>query len=181
MSLRYLAIAGACALFAACAPIQPEHAASHTIGTVVQDAVAAPTIASTPAPDSAVAPEPDDASPEPAVIDFQTIDAAAQSGHASWYASKFEGRRTANGERYDGNALTAAHRTLPMGSYVRVTSLATSRSVVVRINDRGPFVKGRIIDLSYAAASSLGLTRAASMQVQIERVRKTDVQTASNG
>lgn len=93
-----------------------------------------------------------------------------QSGEASWYAEKFQGRQTANGERFDPGALTAAHRTLPLGSYVRVRSLATGKSVVVRINDRGPYVKGRIIDLSYAAAKTLGLTDARSMQVQIERV-----------
>lgn len=93
-----------------------------------------------------------------------------QSGEASWYAEKFQGRQTANGERFDPGALTAAHRTLPLGSYVRVRSMATGKSVVVRINDRGPYVKGRIIDLSYAAAKTLGLTDARSMRVQIERV-----------
>jgi rare lipoprotein A len=92
-----------------------------------------------------------------------------QSGEASWYSSSFQGRLTANGERYDSGALTAAHRTLPLGSYVRVRSLATGKSVVVRINDRGPYVKGRIIDLSYGAAEALGLTEARSMRVQIER------------
>jgi rare lipoprotein A len=93
-----------------------------------------------------------------------------QSGEASWYSATFQGRLTANGERYDSGALTAAHRTLPLGSYVRVKSLATGKSVVVRINDRGPYVKGRVIDLSYAAARTLGLTDARSMQVQLERV-----------
>ncbi len=92
-----------------------------------------------------------------------------KSGDASWYAATFQGRLTANGERYDSGALTAAHRTLPLGSHVRVTSLATGKSVVVRINDRGPYVKGRIIDLSYAAAEALGLPEARSMRVQIER------------
>lgn len=96
-----------------------------------------------------------------------------QSGEASWYSKSFEGRLTANGERYDAGALTAAHRTLPLGSYVRVKSLATGKSVVVRVNDRGPYVNHRIIDLSYAAAKSLGLTDARSMQVQIERVENT--------
>ena len=86
-----------------------------------------------------------------------------QSGEASWYAQKFQGRRTASGERCDARLLTAAHRTLPLGTYVRVTSLATMKSVVVRVNDRGPFIKGRVIDLSYAAASGLGLTHARSM------------------
>ncbi|WP_235851018.1 septal ring lytic transglycosylase RlpA family protein [Paraburkholderia piptadeniae] len=105
-----------------------------------------------------------------------------QSGEASWYSATFQGRLTANGERYDGGALTAAHRTLPLGSYVRVRSLATGKSVVVRINDRGPYVKNRIIDLSYAAAKTLGLTDARSMHVQIERVESPpNTQTESDG
>jgi rare lipoprotein A len=104
-----------------------------------------------------------------------------QSGEASWYSATFQGRLTANGERYDGGALTAAHRTLPLGSYVRVRSLATGKSVVVRINDRGPYIKNRIIDLSYAAAKTLGLTDARSMRVQIERLESSaNTQTESD-
>lgn len=113
---------------------------------------------------------------------FESTGSVQQTGEASWYASKFHGRRTANGERYDHLSMTAAHRTLPFGSYVRVTLLPTERSVVVRINDRGPFVKGRIIDLSYAAAKALGLTHARSRRVQIERVEKTaDRLTSADG
>ena len=105
-----------------------------------------------------------------------------QSGEASWYSEKFQGRETANGEHFNTGAMTAAHRTLPLGSYVRVRSVATGKSVVVRINDRGPYVKGRIIDLSYAAAKTLGLTDARSMQVQIERVENTsNAQPESDG
>lgn len=78
-------------------------------------------------------------------------------GSASYYAAKFDGRRTASGERFDNDEMTAAHRTLPFGSRVRVTNLATGRSVVVRINDRGPFTRGRMIDVSRAAAVELGL------------------------
>jgi rare lipoprotein A len=175
MSLRYLAVAGACGLFAACAPIQSEHAASHTAGTIVHTAAQPmPVVAAPEAPETPVASATSSDETPLVAASFSTVNGAVQTGHASWYASKFQGRRTASGEHYDGAALTAAHRTLPLGSYVRVTSLATSKSIVVRINDRGPFVKGRIIDLSYAAASSLGLTRAPSMQVQIERVRKTE-------
>ena len=104
-----------------------------------------------------------------------------QSGEASWYAEKFQGHETANGEHFNTGAFTAAHRTLPLGSYVRVRSVATGKSVVVRINDRGPYVRGRIIDLSYAAAKALGLTDARSMRVQIERVGNTpNAQTASD-
>jgi rare lipoprotein A len=79
------------------------------------------------------------------------------SGTASYYAAKFHGRRTASGERFDMHAMTAAHRTLPFGSKVRVTNPANGNSVVVRINDRGPFTKGRAIDVSHAAAKELGL------------------------
>jgi len=75
---------------------------------------------------------------------------------ASWYGPGFHGRLTANGERFDQNALTAAHRSLPFGTRVRVTSTETGRSVVVRINDRGPFVRGRSIDLARAAARVIG-------------------------
>lgn len=78
-------------------------------------------------------------------------------GIASWYGPGFHGRLTANGERYNQNALTAAHKTLPFGTRVRVTNLNNGRSVVVRINDRGPFIKGRIIDLSAASARAIGL------------------------
>lgn len=78
-----------------------------------------------------------------------------ERGEASWYGKKFHGRTTANGERYDMYALTAAHKTLPFDVIVEVTNLSNGRSVEVRINDRGPFKKGRIIDLSYAAASEL--------------------------
>jgi rare lipoprotein A len=90
-----------------------------------------------------------------------------QTGRASWYGKLFHGRRTANGERFNMNALTAAHRTLPLGSYVRVTNPATNDSVVVRINDRGPYARGRVIDLSYAAARVLHLQHAGTGRVQI--------------
>ncbi|MFM7349527.1 MAG: septal ring lytic transglycosylase RlpA family protein [Erythrobacter sp.] len=78
-------------------------------------------------------------------------------GSASYYAAKFDGRRTASGERFDNDEMTAAHRTLPFGSRVRVTNVASGKSVVVRINDRGPFTAGRMIDVSRAAALELGL------------------------
>jgi rare lipoprotein A len=80
-----------------------------------------------------------------------------QAGKASWYGPGFHGRRTASGEIFNANAMTAAHKTLPFGTMVQVTSNATGRSVVVRINDRGPFVRGRIIDLSKASARALGV------------------------
>lgn len=90
-----------------------------------------------------------------------------QQGIASWYGKAFGGHRTANGELFNMNAMTAAHRTLPLGSYVRVTLTSTGKSVVVRINDRGPFSRHRIIDLSYAAASVLGIQRTGTARVAI--------------
>ena len=87
----------------------------------------------------------------------QSGDRPFDKGLASWYARKFQGRRTASGERYDRRELTAAHRSLPFGTRVRVRSQRTGKEVVVRINDRGPFVRGRVIDLSAAAFDQLGV------------------------
>jgi rare lipoprotein A len=89
-------------------------------------------------------------------------------GAASFYGNKFQGRRTANGEKFDNQALTAAHKTLPFGSKVRVTNVRNGLSVIVRINDRGPFTRGRIIDLSKAAARKVGLGHAGTAIVRLE-------------
>ena len=89
------------------------------------------------------------------------------AGIASWYGPKFAGRRTANGETFDPAELTAAHKSLPFGSRVRVTDSRSGRSVVVRINDRGPFVRGRVIDLSQAAASEIGMIGAGHTEVSL--------------
>lgn len=91
------------------------------------------------------------------------------SGVASWYGGKFHGRRTASGETYNQHAMTAAHRTLPFGTEVVVTNQATGKSVVVRINDRGPYGgRGRIIDLSRRAAEQLDMIRAGVVEVEVE-------------
>jgi rare lipoprotein A len=90
--------------------------------------------------------------------------AGAQSGMASWYKM---GKITANGERYRPLGLTAAHRTLRFGTRVKVTNLRTGRSVIVRINDRGPFIRGRIIDLSLGAARAIGLTKSGTARVKV--------------
>lgn len=92
-------------------------------------------------------------------------------GGASYYAAEFHGRRTASGERFDNGALTAAHRTLPFGSKVRVTNPANGTSVVVRINDRGPFTRGRLIDVSHAAAKRLGLIARGHAVVKLALLR----------
>jgi rare lipoprotein A len=98
----------------------------------------------------------------------------SQRGVASWYGIKFHGARTSSGEPYDMYKMTAAHPTLPIPSYARITSLETGKSVIVRINDRGPFHSDRIIDVSYTAALKLGLLGKGSHQVEIERVFPND-------
>jgi rare lipoprotein A len=92
-------------------------------------------------------------------------------GVASWYGPGFHGRRTASGERYDQNELTAAHRTWPLGTPVKVTCVDSGRSVMVRINDRGPFVDGREIDLSYGAARRLGMVQNGTAEVRLEPIK----------
>jgi rare lipoprotein A len=101
----------------------------------------------------------------------------SESGLASWYGGKFHGRRTASGETYDMYAMTAAHPTLPLPSFARVTNPANGRSVIVRVNDRGPFVKGRVIDLSYAAARKLGV--AGLTMVKVERITPDEIRTGA--
>lgn len=122
----------------------------------------------------------DDGTPD--VSDFKQV------GRASWYGGRFVGRKTASGERYDMNAMTAAHKTLPLASYVRVTNTSNNKSVVVKINDRGPYVRGRVIDLSYAAAKMLGLAHVGTARVQIEglsqeeaRAQRAEVLASNTG
>ena len=93
-----------------------------------------------------------------------------ERGIASWYGRKFHGEKTSIGETYDMYAMTAAHPTLPLPSYARVTSVATGKSVVVRVNDRGPFLHGRVIDLSYAAAYRIGIAQKGSGEVEVEAI-----------
>src|SRR5262245_49722597 len=102
-----------------------------------------------------------------------------QVGLASWYGGSLNGRRTASGERFDQEALTCAHRSLPIGTRVRVTNLENGRSVVVTVTDRGPFVRGRIIDLSRGAARRLGLLHAGTARVRVEPIERA--RTAPSG
>ena len=102
-----------------------------------------------------------------------------ERGVASWYGEKFNGRGTSNGETYDICAFTAAHKTLPLPSYVRVTNLDNGRSLIVRVNDRGPFQKGRLIDLSYAAAVRLGVDRTGTARVEVRSVDVADAAAAA--
>ena len=97
-----------------------------------------------------------------------------ERGIASWYGRKFHSQKTSNGETYDMYAMTAAHPTLPLPSYARVTNVATGKSVVVRVNDRGPFHPGRVIDLSYAAAYRIGIAQRGSGQVEVESIVPSD-------
>lgn len=138
------------------------------VDTLVRDASAVPALGAT--------------SPRPAALQevFKSalntaLETAVQSsslveaGVASWYGQPFHGRRTASGERFDMNELTAAHKTLPLGSVVQVRNPLNGKTVDVKINDRGPFVKGRIIDLSYRAALMLGIVKAGKQSVEVHR------------
>lgn len=101
---------------------------------------------------------------------FRAVDVSdfLQVGRASWYGGGFHGRRTADGSRFNMNAFTAAHRTLPLGSYLRVTNQANGKSVIVKINDRGPYARNRVLDLSYAAAKVIGVIHAGIARVKLE-------------
>lgn len=111
--------------------------------------------------------------------EIETRPGAVEIGTASWYGPGFHGNRTSSGEVYDQNDLTAAHQTLPLGTRVVVTNLESGRAVEVRINDRGPFVKGRSIDLSYAAARALGMVGPGTARVRIEVLGSAGIQLAS--
>ncbi|MFW2176298.1 MULTISPECIES: septal ring lytic transglycosylase RlpA family protein [unclassified Moraxella] len=99
-----------------------------------------------------------------------TVSKFSQTGVASWYGRQFHGKKTASGDVFDQNGLTAAHRSLPMNCYVKVTNKSNGKSVVVKVNDRGPFSSNRVMDLSYGAAKQIGLVNAGSGNVIIERV-----------
>lgn len=100
----------------------------------------------------------------------QAVRKFSQTGLASWYGRQFHGRKTANGDQFDMYALTAAHRSLPLNCFIRVTNQDNGKSVVVKVNDRGPFHGNRVLDLSYAAASQLGIAQKGVGNVTIERV-----------
>ena len=115
---------------------------------------------------------------------YRVMDSAhgyRERGIASWYGRKFHGRRTSSGEPYDMYAMTAAHRSLPLPTYVRVTHLGNGRQVVVRVNDRGPFVKNRLIDLSYGAAAKLGMTASGTAPVEVVAIGPSQQASAAPG
>lgn len=103
-----------------------------------------------------------------------------EKGDASWYGTKFHGRRTSSGEPYDMFKMTAAHKSLPLPSYVKVTNLENNREIIVRVNDRGPFHPGRIIDLSYAAAHLLGIAHTGTGKVEVEIITEAGVKKVNS-
>lgn len=105
---------------------------------------------------------------------YKNLDQFSQEGYASWYGKKFHGHRTANGEVYDMYKMTAAHKNLPLPSFVKVTNKKNQRSIIVRVNDRGPFHSGRIIDLSYVAAYKLGMLNTGTVPVEIKLIKPND-------
>ncbi len=115
------------------------------------------------------------APPGPPIVEDERI------GYASWYGHPYHGRRTASGEVYDMNDLTAAHRTLPLGTRLLVTSLDSGQAAAVRVNDRGPFVQGRILDLSYAAAQVLGADRQGLVRIRLQVMAPADGAVAPAG
>ncbi len=112
------------------------------------------------------------------ITDSPDVGTFEQKGKASWYGRWFHGRKTASGEKFDMNAMTAAHRTLPLASWVRVTNESNHKTVVVKINDRGPYVRGRVIDLSYAAAAALGMRGVGTQKVKIEGLTQQEARAA---
>ena len=115
-------------------------------------------------------------------VTYQLMPAAkgySEEGMASWYGNKFHGRKTSNGETYSMYGMTAAHKTLPIPAYVRVTNLANGRQIIVRVNDRGPFHGGRIIDLSYAGAKKLGYANSGTARVRVEAIDPVNFQPNS--
>ena len=134
---------------------------------------AAPAPATAPAPAATPAP-----APAPAPVAAPAATMAGMDGLAAYYSDRLNGRKTASGQVFDQQKLTAAHQTLPFGTMVKVTNTKNGRSVVVRINDRGPTQAGRVIDLSHAAASKLGMLRSGLVPVKLEVVKEAPAKKA---
>lgn len=116
--------------------------------------------------------------PEPARC-MEFSDSSWCKGVASWYGKDFHGRKTSNGETYNMYGLSAAHRTLPLGTIIQVVSLDNEKSVTVKVNDRGPFVSGRILDLSYGAASALGMVLKGTTEVKFKVIHAPEIEDKS--
>jgi rare lipoprotein A len=145
------------------------------VGVTLLGCIAGCSLKEAPVPLPPVPPAPEEAAPAPAPPAPEEAAPATptttQVGTASWYGPGFHGQETASGETFDQHALTAAHRTLPLGTEATVTNLETGQSVQVTINDRGPYVQGRQLDLSQAAAKQIGLTKKGVGKVKIEAKR----------
>ncbi len=135
------------------APVQPLAPAASDTGVLLEDPTQTPVVADVP---------------------------WKQRGLASWYGQRFNGRRTASGERFSASGFTAAHRTLPIPSYVRVRRVPSGEQVIVRINDRGPFHPGRVLDLSFAAANKLGIVALGSAEVEMELLTEEEWRSSGN-
>lgn len=167
-----LLIAALAALLAACATTEPRPTGP-VLPEPTMEKARIPGVTPPRAPDAS---EPRSASGNPPFYEvmgqrYYVLPESAgysEQGIASWYGREFHGRPTSSGETYDMYALTAAHKTLPLPTTARVTNLDTGKSIIVRINDRGPFMKGRLIDLSYAAARDLGFVSAGTAQVEVQ-------------
>jgi len=142
------------------------------LADVASGEIAAPVVFS-PIPETLLAPPVVEEIVAAPVIEIEPVEprsAIFAEGMASYYGAELAGNRTANGERFNPNALTAAHRNLPMNTRLRVTNKANGKSVIVRINDRGPFAKGRIIDVSRAAAEKISMIRSGTARVALEKI-----------
>jgi rare lipoprotein A len=134
-----------------------------------------PDIPSLESPAAITPPSPETEQASSPILPTPAPSAMIETGLASWYGARHHGKRTASGEIFDQNKFTAAHRTLPWGSIVKITNLDNGKSVEVRINDRGPFKKGRIIDLSRAAARALGMLQSGVGPVQMELLSRREM------
>ena len=160
-AIQGLAVTGLIGL----APIAASSAATTDAAAGTAPATSAAFIEMMPLPPAVDVTAPDALIAAPAASTPQ--ETALGSGSASYYAAKFDGRRTASGERFDNSDMTAAHRSLPFGTRLRVTNPANGRSVVVRVNDRGPFTRGRLLDVSRAAADKLGMVARGHATVEL--------------
>jgi len=159
--LALFTTAGLIAPSCATASDQDDTAFDHAFGTL-----------GSPTPITAQAPGAVDLTSFATPLESHRVQRSLGTKVASYYGRRFHGRRTANGERFDMNAMTAAHKTLPFGTRVRVTNPRNGRSVTVRINDRGPYIRGREIDLSRAAAARLGIIQSGHARVRLDIVNR---------
>jgi rare lipoprotein A len=148
--------------------IRPVALVSWAVALALTGCATGPALVKAPPPEM---PSPERPAPQPAPAP-KVAPRPAQTGTASWYGKAHHGQPTASGETYDMHALTAAHRSLPLGTRVLVTNLENDRTVEVRINDRGPFIRGRILDLSYAAARELGSLSDGKFRVKLHVIEE---------